>query len=99
MINIYHYFTSNIESFIKKVYKLYKILIMFIYLIRISNLVNGSYNPKCIVVQCGADSLIGDPIGGFNLTLKSLAECVKTVIKWEKPTLFLGGGNIWLITF
>lgn len=57
---------------------------------------NSSYNPKCIVVQCGADGLIGDPIGGFNLTPKSLAECLKNVIKWEKPTLFLGGGNVIL---
>uniref|UniRef100_A0A2S2PC45 Histone deacetylase n=1 Tax=Schizaphis graminum TaxID=13262 RepID=A0A2S2PC45_SCHGA len=60
---------------------------------KISNMVNSSYNPKCIVVQCGADSLVGDPIGGFNLTPKALAECVKNVMKWEKPTLFLGGGG------
>lgn len=94
MINTYHYLTSNIEIVDKEVYTFHKILIMFIYLIRIGNLVNSSYNPRCIVVQCGADSLIGDPIGGFNLTPKSLAECVKTVMKWDKPTLFLGGGNI-----
>lgn len=56
-------------------------------------MVNSSYDPKCIVVQCGADSLVGDPLGGFNLTPKALAECVKNVMKWEKPTLFLGGGN------
>ncbi|XP_025421781.1 histone deacetylase 8-like isoform X1 [Sipha flava] len=60
---------------------------------KISNMVNSSYSPNCIVVQCGADSLVGDPIGGFNLTPKSLAECVKNVMKWEKPTLFLGGGG------
>lgn len=62
-------------------------------LFRISNMVNSSYNPRCVVVQCGADCLVGDPIGGFNLTPKGLAECVKSVMKWEKPTLFLGGGN------
>lgn len=56
-------------------------------------MVNNSYNPRCIVVQCGADGLVGDPIGGFNLTPKALAECVKNVMKWEKPILFLGGGN------
>lgn len=54
-------------------------------------MLNSSYNPRCVVVQCGADCLVGDPIGGFNLTPKSLVECVKNVIKWNKPTLFLGG--------
>lgn len=58
---------------------------------------NSCYNPKCIVVQCGADGLVEDPIGGFNLTPKALAACVKNVIKWQKPTLFLGGGNKYLI--
>lgn len=67
---------------------------MFICSIRISNLVNSSYNPRCIVIQCGSDSLVGDPIGGFNLTPKTLGECVKNVMKWDKPTLILGGGNI-----
>lgn len=60
-------------------------------------MVNNSYSPKCIVVQCGADGLVGDPIGGFNLTPKALAECVKNVMKWEKPILFLGGGNTCFI--
>lgn len=65
---------------------------MFI-VFRVSNIVNSSYNPRCVVVQCGADCLVGDPIGGFNLTPKALAECVKNVMKWEKPILFVGGGN------
>lgn len=58
---------------------------------------NSSYNPKCVVVQCGADGLVGDPIGGLNLTPKALAKCVENIMKWEKPTLFLGGGNIYYI--
>ncbi|VVC34439.1 Histone deacetylase superfamily,Histone deacetylase,Histone deacetylase domain [Cinara cedri] len=60
---------------------------------KISNLVYSSYNPKCVVVQCGADSLVGDTIGGFNLTPKAHAECIKNVMKWELPTLFVGGGG------
>lgn len=60
---------------------------------KISNVVNSSYNPRCVVIQCGADSLVGDPVGGFNLTPKALAECVKNVMKWDKPVLFLGGGG------
>jgi histone deacetylase 1/2 len=30
----------------------------------------GSYQPAVIVLQCGADSLTGDRLGCFNLTLK-----------------------------
>ena len=29
-----------------------------------------TYEPSAVVLQCGADSLTGDPLGGFNLTLK-----------------------------
>ncbi|XP_050425897.1 histone deacetylase 8-like isoform X2 [Adelges cooleyi] len=60
---------------------------------KISTVVNNSYNPKCIVVQCGADGLVSDPIGGFNLTTRAFAECIRTVMKWQKPILFLGGGG------
>ncbi|XP_050529321.1 histone deacetylase 8-like [Daktulosphaira vitifoliae] len=60
---------------------------------KISSMVYCSYKPNCIVVQCGADSLIGDPIGGFNLTPKAYVDCIKTVISWQKPVLFLGGGG------
>lgn len=28
------------------------------------------YNPDAIVLQCGADYLMGDLLGNFNLTLK-----------------------------
>lgn len=62
-------------------------------------MVNSSFSPNCIVVQCGADGLVGDPIGGFNLTPKAFAECVKNIMKWEKPTLFLGGGNKYFFIY
>ena len=29
-----------------------------------------AYNPEVIVLQCGADTLTGDPVDAFNLTLK-----------------------------
>uniref|UniRef100_A0A915DQQ9 Histone deacetylase n=1 Tax=Ditylenchus dipsaci TaxID=166011 RepID=A0A915DQQ9_9BILA len=32
----------------------------------------GSYQPNAIVLQCGADSLTGDRLGCFNLTLKEV---------------------------
>lgn len=43
-------------------------------------------------MQCGADSLTGDKLGGFNLTLASYGYCMKKILSWKKPTLVLGGG-------
>lgn len=51
------------------------------------------YNPGAIVLQCGADSLTGDRLGCFNLTLKGHGECVRFVKSFAKPTLILGGGG------
>ena len=31
-----------------------------------------SYQPSAVVLQCGADSLSGDRLGCFNLTLKGI---------------------------
>jgi acetoin utilization deacetylase AcuC-like enzyme len=46
-----------------------------------------------VVLQCGADSLTGDRLGVFNLTLKGHAECVRFVKSFGLPTLILGGGG------
>jgi len=35
------------------------------------------FQPGAVVLQCGADSLTGDRLGCFNLTLKGHAECVR----------------------
>jgi histone deacetylase 1/2 len=51
------------------------------------------YQPSAIVLQCGADSLTGDRLGCFNLTLKGHAECVRYVRSFGLPTLVLGGGG------
>lgn len=51
------------------------------------------YRPTAVVLQCGADSLTGDRLGCFNLTLKGHAECVKFVQGFGLPTLVLGGGG------
>ena len=34
------------------------------------------YQPGAVVLQCGADSLSGDRLGCFNLSLKGHADCV-----------------------
>mmetsp|Transcript_11585 Transcript_11585/g.17688 ORF Transcript_11585/g.17688 Transcript_11585/m.17688 type:complete len:417 (+) Transcript_11585:26-1276(+) len=51
------------------------------------------YQPGAVVLQCGADSLTGDRLGCFNLTLHGHAECVKFVKSFGVPTLVLGGGG------
>lgn len=51
------------------------------------------FKPGAIVLQCGADSLTGDRLGCFNLTLKGHAECVKFTKSFNVPTLVLGGGG------
>merc|ERR1711931_215322 len=51
------------------------------------------YDPSAIVLQCGADSLTGDRLGCFNLTLKGHAKCVEYMLSFNKPLLLLGGGG------
>ena len=51
------------------------------------------YRPGAIVLQCGADSLTGDRLGCFNLTVKGHGDCVKFVKSFGIPTLVLGGGG------
>ena len=51
------------------------------------------FRPGAVVLQCGADSLTGDRLGCFNLTLKGHGECVEYVKSFGVPTLVLGGGG------
>ncbi|XP_046664282.1 histone deacetylase 8-like isoform X1 [Homalodisca vitripennis] len=55
--------------------------------------VKASFKPDAVVLQCGADCLVGDPVGNFNLTPSSLGYCVRNVLSWKLPTLVLGGGG------
>jgi histone deacetylase 1/2 len=51
------------------------------------------YQPGAIVLQCGADSLTGDRLGCFNLSIDGHADCVRFVLEQKVPTLILGGGG------
>jgi histone deacetylase 1/2 len=51
------------------------------------------YAPTAIVIQCGADSLCGDRLGCFNLSLKGHGACVAYVKEFGVPLLVLGGGG------
>ena len=51
------------------------------------------YRPEAVVLQCGGDSLSGDRLGCFNLSMKGHANCVNYVKSFGLPTLVLGGGG------
>ena len=51
------------------------------------------YRPEAVVLQCGGDSLSGDRLGCFNLSMKGHANCVKFVKSFGLPTLVVGGGG------
>jgi len=51
------------------------------------------YQPGAVVLQCGADSLSGDRLGCFNLTLKGHGACVEYMKTFNVPLLLLGGGG------
>jgi len=51
------------------------------------------YQPEAIVLQCGGDSLSGDRLGCFNLSMRGHTNCVAFVKSFGKPTLVLGGGG------
>lgn len=55
--------------------------------------VMAQYQPDAIVLQCGADSLTGDRLGSFNLSLRGHGHCVEFMKKYGKPMLVLGGGG------
>ena len=54
------------------------------------------FQPGAIVLQCGADSLSGDRLGCFNLSIRGHADCVAFVKSFNVPTLVLGGGGYTL---
>ncbi|KAK6542784.1 histone deacetylase, variant 2 [Orbilia ellipsospora] len=51
------------------------------------------YQPEAVVLQCGGDSLSGDRLGCFNLSMRGHANCVEYVKKFNLPVLVLGGGG------
>ncbi|ODV82165.1 histone deacetylase RPD3 [Suhomyces tanzawaensis NRRL Y-17324] len=51
------------------------------------------YQPSAIVLQCGGDSLSGDRLGPFNLSMRGHANCVQFVKSFGLPMMVLGGGG------
>eukprot|EP00743_Colponemidia_sp_Colp-15_P002301 GILK01002493.1.p1 GENE.GILK01002493.1~~GILK01002493.1.p1 ORF type:complete len:511 (-),score=109.41 GILK01002493.1:171-1703(-) len=52
-----------------------------------------TFQPGAVVLQCGADSLSGDRLGCFNLSIKGHGECVDYIKRFNVPLLVLGGGG------
>jgi len=51
------------------------------------------YRPGAVILQCGADSLAGDKLGCFNLTMNGHAHCVQYLRAFNVPLILLGGGG------
>eukprot|EP00946_MAST-07B_sp_MAST-7B-sp1_P003517 g3517.t1 len=51
------------------------------------------FRPGAVVLQCGADSLAGDRLGVFNLTLRGHAACVEFCDSLRIPMVVMGGGG------
>ncbi|KAH7922563.1 histone deacetylase [Leucogyrophana mollusca] len=51
------------------------------------------FRPSAVVLQCGADSLAGDKLGCFNLTMQGHAHCVQFLRQQNIPLILLGGGG------
>ena len=54
------------------------------------------FQPGAVVLQCGADSLSGDRLGCFNLSIRGHADCVSFMKAYGVPLLVLGGGGYTL---
>ncbi|KAJ2738911.1 histone deacetylase (class I) Clr6 [Coemansia sp. Cherry 401B] len=51
------------------------------------------FRPGAIVMQCGTDSLSGDRLGCFNLSMKGHAACVEFMKSFGVPLICVGGGG------
>jgi histone deacetylase 1/2 len=51
------------------------------------------FRPSAVVLQCGADSLAGDRLGQYNISMEGHADCVRYFRNKGIPLLVLGGGG------
>lgn len=55
-----------------------------------------NFNPDAIVLQGGTDSLSGDRLGCFNLSIKGHSFAASFLKTFNKPILLTGGGGYTL---
>jgi acetoin utilization deacetylase AcuC-like enzyme len=53
----------------------------------------SKFRPDAIWMQCGADSLQGDPIGAFNLSIQAHSGALRHILSKNIPVIFSGGGG------
>lgn len=63
---------------------------------RLLSLIEQAFQPQVFVLQCGADTLFGDPMKSFNLTSGCLIQCFEQILRLDRPMLILGGGGYHL---
>ncbi len=51
------------------------------------------FRPEAVVMCCGADSITGDRLGCWNLTIRGHADCINYVKGFGIPLMLLGGGG------
>ncbi|KAJ3189404.1 Histone deacetylase 1 [Gaertneriomyces sp. JEL0708] len=51
------------------------------------------YRPGAVVLQLGADSLVGDRLGAFNLSMRGHAQSVEFLKSFHVPLIMVGGGG------
>eukprot|EP00920_Eleutheroschizon_duboscqi_P009459 GHVT01021880.1.p1 GENE.GHVT01021880.1~~GHVT01021880.1.p1 ORF type:complete len:351 (+),score=76.47 GHVT01021880.1:294-1346(+) len=54
------------------------------------------FQPEAVILQCGADSLSGDRLGCFNLSLEGHGHAISFLRRRQVPLLLLGGGGYTL---
>lgn len=55
-----------------------------------------NFKPQAVVLQCGSDSISGDKLGCFNLSIKGHGFAVQHIKSKGLPVLMLGGGGYTL---
>ncbi|KAJ2785012.1 histone deacetylase (class I) Clr6 [Coemansia interrupta] len=60
---------------------------------RVMRNVMESFRPGAVFMQCGTDSLSGDRLGCFNLSMKGHAACVEFMKSFGVPLFCVGGGG------
>lgn len=60
----------------------------------------AQFNPEAIVMVCGADPLLGDPLSSLALSNGALADATMTIAQMAPATAILGGGgyNPWTLS-
>lgn len=55
-----------------------------------------NFRPEAVVLQCGGDSLAGDRLGCFNLSIKGHGYAAEYIKSFNVPTILVGGGGYTL---